>query len=202
VSSLRPYEPGDLADVYNICVKTGASGADATGKFSDDDLLPDIYAGPYVRLQPEFAFVVDGDDRVAGYVVAAADTPSFVQRYREEWLPGFAAKYSLVEPACSLEERVISIGHHPESMLNAGLDDYPAHLHIDLLPEVQGQGLGRLLIRTLLEALGDAGVKGVHLGVGPKNLEARAFYARLGFRPLPSDPSNDSVLGISTSATV
>jgi len=198
----RPYQPADLADVHNICVKTGASGEDATGKFSNDDLLPDIYVGPYVRLQPEFAFVVEGADRVAGYIVAAADTRSFVERYRDEWLPGFAAKYSLVEPACSLEARVINIGHHPESMLNAGLDDYPAHLHIDLLPEVQGQGIGRLLIRTLLGTLGDAGVTGVHLGVGPKNLKARAFYARLGFRPFPSDPSNYSVLGISTSATV
>ena len=32
-------------------------------------------------------------------------------------------------------------------------DEYPAHLHIDLLPETQGQGLGRRLIETLVDAL-------------------------------------------------
>ena len=39
-------------------------------------------------------------------------------------------------------------------------EDYPAHLHIDLLPEVQGQGWGRLLIATLVDALRERGVAG------------------------------------------
>lgn len=202
MTTVRRYRPGDLADVYDICVRTGASGQDATGRFSSDDLLPDIYAGPYVSLEPELAFVIDGGERVAGYVVAAADTCSFVERYRAQWLPGFAAKYPLVEPALSLEERVIRIGHNPQSMLNDDLRDYPAHLHIDLLPQVQGQGFGRLLMRTVLGALRERGAAGVHLGLGPSNLSAGAFYARLGFRPLPCDPTNYYLLGMSTSATV
>ena len=198
----RLYQPPDLADVYNICVKTGANGEDSTGQFSNDDLLPDIYAGPYVTLQPDLAFVVEKGDRVAGYIVATADTRAFVDRYRAVWLPGFAAKYSLVEPSISAEEGLIKMGYNPEYMLSAGLADFPAHLHIDLLPEVQGQGLGRLLVRTLLDALRSRNVAGVQLGVGMENLKARAFYARLGFLPLPSDPSNFSNLGISTSAEV
>ena len=199
---VRLYQPPDLADVYNICVKTGANGGDSTGQFSNDDLLPDVYAGPYVTLQPDLAFVVETGDRVAGYIVAAADTRSFVDRYRDVWLPGFAAKYPLVESSISAEQRMIRMGYNPEYMLSAGLQDYPAHLHIDLLPEVQGQGFGRLLVRTLLDALRSRSVAGVQLGVGGENLKARAFYARLGFLPLPSDPSNHSNLGISTSATV
>ncbi len=34
---------------------------------------------------------------------------------------------------------------HPERMLIPELADYPAHLHIRLLPEFQGQGWGRQL---------------------------------------------------------
>lgn len=199
---VRLYRPPDFADVYNICVKTGANGEDATGQFSNDDLLPDIYVGPYVTLQPDLAFVVEKGYRVVGYIVATADTRIFVDRYRDEWLPGFAAKYSLVEPSISVEERMIRKGYNPESMLSASLQDYPAHLHVDLLPEVQGHGLGRLLIQTVLDALRSRSAAGVQLGVGIENLKARAFYARLGFLPLPSDPSNYSILGISTRATV
>jgi hypothetical protein len=48
VNVVRLYQPPDLADVYNICVKTGANGEDSTGQFSNDDLLPDIYAQCHV----------------------------------------------------------------------------------------------------------------------------------------------------------
>lgn len=199
---IRPYQPADLAAVYDICVKTGASGADATGRFRDDDLLPDIYVGPYVRLEPESAWVVISRERVAGYIIATANTRSFVQCYRENWLPRFAVKYPLVEPPVTSNDRLVKIGHTPESMIGPDIDDYPAHLHIDLLPEVQGMGVGRRLVRTLLVALNGRGVQGVQLGVGENNLEARAFYKRLGFRPLPAEPENESCLGIRTDAIV
>lgn len=64
--------------------------------------------------------------------------------------------------------------------------EYPAHLHIDLLPVVQGGGVGRRLIATLLDELRRRGVRGVHLGVDPQNVGAAAFYERLGFERLPS----------------
>jgi ribosomal protein S18 acetylase RimI-like enzyme len=65
-------------------------------------------------------------------------------------------------------------------------ETYPAHLHIDLLPEAQGQGLGRLLIATLIEALRAEGVSGLHLVASADNTGAIAFYPRVGFAPLPS----------------
>ena len=68
----------------------------------------------------------------------------------------------------------------------AELADYPAHLHIDLLPELQGLGFGRRLIDTLRAALAARGVAAVHLGMDAANTGARAFYARLGFHELPS----------------
>ncbi len=54
-------------------------------------------------------------------------------------------------------------------MLIAEVDDYPAHLHIDLLPELQGQGFGRRLIDTLRGALAERGVAAVHLGMDAAN---------------------------------
>jgi GNAT superfamily N-acetyltransferase len=106
-----------------------------------------------------------------------------------------------VATATSSDE-IIQVGMHPERMMIPEIDEFPAHLHIDLLPELQGQGVGRRLIRALLGELAERGVPGVHLGVSPRNTGARAFYSRLGFRPLPSDDGAGVLLGIRTDAVV
>jgi ribosomal protein S18 acetylase RimI-like enzyme len=207
VPEIRKYRPSDRTDVAEICLKTGDSGADATGMYVSDDLLADIYVLPYVELEPDLAFVVDTGERVAGYLVAAADTRSFIDRFRAQWLPGFTAKYSPSTPSAQVatatsSDEIIQVGMHPERMMIPEIDEFPAHLHIDLLPELQGQGVGRRLIRALLAELAERGVPGVHLGVSPRNTGAKAFYSRLGFRPLPSDDGAGGLLGIRTDAVV
>lgn len=187
---IRPYHPADRADVYDVCVRTGAAGQDASGLYSTDDLLPDVFAGPYIDLEPESAWVVDDGSRVVGYIVAAADTRAFVDLYRERWLPSFAAKYAA---GSAVDEPIIQMGLDPERMLLPELSAYPAHLHIDLLPQAQGHGLGRALIATLRADLHHRGILGLHLMVDPANTSARAFYDRIGFVELPS-----GALGIST----
>jgi len=200
LADIRPYRPSDRDDVYEICVKTGRSGTDATGWLDTDDLLPDIYALPYVDLEPDFAFVADVDGRARGYILGVPDTAAFVDEVRREWLPDFDAKYPLTGDDTPTQ-RFIRDGRNPERMLIPELAEYPAHLHIDLLPELQGQGLGRTLMRTLISRLNAAGVPGVWLGYGADNVGAGAFYRRLGFTPLPSS-TDGTVVGLRTDVEV
>jgi ribosomal protein S18 acetylase RimI-like enzyme len=192
---VRPYQPGDHDAVYEVCVRTGDVGRDARGKYSSDDLLPDIYAGPYLYLEPDLAFVLDDGGRAVGYVIGTAATGAFVRRYREEWLPALAGRYQ--EPAGRLgsaEDEGLARLYRPERMLVAGLAGYPAHLHIDLLPAYQRSGCGRRLIETFVAAAARAGATGVHVAVGPTNTGAQAFYQRVGFAPVPvGDPNNRSL---------
>jgi ribosomal protein S18 acetylase RimI-like enzyme len=197
MTRIRPFRASDRADVAEICLRTGDSGRDATGMHGSDELLADIFVLPYVELEPATSFVVDTGERVSGYVVSAPDTRDFVARYRNEWLPAFAEKYRDLEPSLILE-----LGLNPDRMIIDELDEYPAHLHIDLLPELQGQGMGRVLMRTLLAALHDAGVPGVYLEMSPTNTGAAAFYKKLGFTPLLSDSGDGTRLGIRTDAVV
>ena len=185
MADIRPYRPSDRDAIYEICLGTGRSGKDATGWLENDDVLPDIYALPYVDLAPETAFVVDVAGRARGYILGVADTGAFVDRLRSEWLPGFEAKYPLTGED-SPTQRFVRDGRRPERMLIPELDEYPAHLHIDLLPDLQGQGLGRMLVRTLTTELRSRGVPGLWLEYGADNVGAGAFYRRLGFAPLPS----------------
>ncbi len=49
---IRPYREADLGAVYDVCVRTADAGADADadarGKYCSDDLMPDLFAGPYL----------------------------------------------------------------------------------------------------------------------------------------------------------
>jgi ribosomal protein S18 acetylase RimI-like enzyme len=192
---IRPYRATDYDAVSSVCLLTAAGGEDATGQHVSDDLMPDIFARPYVLLEPEWAFVVD-DGSVRGYILCAPNTRDFVARYRSEWLPGFAQRYEHIEPPVTHDEVIRHLGFWPERMLIPEVDEFPAHLHIDLLPELQGRGLGRALIDTLAGALRSAGTHGLHLTMDPANTSARAFYDRLGFEELPSSTAAEPVLGL------
>lgn len=189
---IRAYRAEDRAALAEICVRTGAAGADARGRYSDDALLAEVYCLPYLELEPSLAFVLERDGRPAGYVIGTADTRDFVERYRSAWLPAFARRWRASGP----DADVVRAGLHPSAMLIPELAAYPAHLHIDLLPETQGSGSGRRLIETFCAAVAARGAPGVHLGVDAANTNAVAFYRHLGFTELPSSRPDALRLGL------
>lgn len=210
---IRRYRAPDRDGVAEVCLRTAAGGGDATGVYSDDALMPEVFALPYVEFAPELAFVVvdpsadtgqhAGGERVLGYVLGVADTRAFVEWWKREWSHGFRERHPAPGPPTGhdpafTEQQLLAAGTDPERMLIAEVDEYPAHLHIDLLPELQGQGFGRRLIDTLRAALAERGVPAVHLGMDAANAGARAFYDRLGFHELRSSTPDAPLLGIAT----
>jgi len=193
VTSIRPYRPEDRSAMFDICLKTADAGGDATGMFRDDDLWGLLFAVPYVERHPDLAWIVEADDgRAIGYIVATDDTDAFERWFRDEWWPRFAERFPRRDTPASPEEKMIEYGYRRGPGQNPNAEQYPAHLHIDLLPETQGQGLGRRLIETLFAELRSRGVKGLHLGMNPANVGAAAFYERLGMERLPSDEGSRS----------
>ena len=53
------------------------------------------FVGPYTTLSPELSFVLEDDDGVCGYVLAALDSKVFYQQFEKEWAPEVAPKYSV-----------------------------------------------------------------------------------------------------------
>ncbi len=152
--------------------------------------MPDLFAGPYVCLEPGFAFVLDHQGQPVGYVIGTPDTAAFVRAYRERWIPRLAGRYPIPpEPAVTADEKMLALHYWPERMLVPGLDGYPAHLHIDLLPGFQGAGYGRRLIEVFAQSVAQAGAAGIHVAVVTDNTRALGFYPRVGFEPLQvADP--------------
>ncbi|MGA1835794.1 N-acetyltransferase [Herbiconiux sp. 11R-BC] len=161
---VRPFDPAreaDRAAILDICLRTGDAGGDASALHPDPRELTDRYATPYLDEAPEWCFVAESAD--AG---TAARVVGYILGVPDT--AAFAAATGLRLPAVA--------GH-------------PAHLHVDLLPEAQGQGGGRMLMDALLARLTAAGIPGVHLVVDPRNTGALAFYPRLGFTELARTPT-------------
>ena len=188
---LRSYQPTDLEAVYDICLKTGDSGEDATHLYEDPKALGHLYAGPYVTLEPKLAFVLEDEAGVCGYILGAFYTESFYEALLSEWLPRL--QQDLPDPtgdpkSWSRTQKLYHTVHHPLETgyvaSHAALRPYPSHLHIDLLPRAQGRGQGTRLMHTLLDALRERGSPAVYLGMSSTNTRAEGFYKKLGFTEL------------------
>lgn len=183
---LRPYAPADAAALDEVCIRTGHHGGDATDIYEQPSLLCDLYLRPYLALEPALAFVAVQGDTPLGYIVGAADTRAFASRCESEWWPALRARHALpADDDNSPDAQLLRRLHEGLGMEALPfLHDYPAHLHIDLLPQAQGHGCGRRLMERLFAALRERGAPGVHLGVSALNERANAFYRRLGFESL------------------
>ena len=186
---IRPYRPGDLDDLYRICLLTADNGEDATSLYPDPRLPGHVFAAPYGVCEPSLAFVAEDAAGVGGYIVGARDSQDFERRLERDWWPRLRGSYPV--PAAdaprqelSREQRAASYIHHPLSTPDELNARYPSHLHIDLLPRLQGHGLGRGLINTFIAALRDQGSPGVHLHVSRHNPRAVEFYRHVGFTDL------------------
>lgn len=185
---IRPATAADTARLDEICLRTGDDGADATALYRHPDLVSAVYVRPYLTFAPDLAFVLaDADDAAAGYVLGVADTAAFEEACGRDWWPPLRARYAIgtADPG-SPDGGLLELIHHPERTPATVTDRFPAHLHVDLLPEAQGRGHGRMLVEHLFAELRVRHVSGVHLGVSPRNLRAVAFYRRLGFQPFDS----------------
>lgn len=168
----------DFSAVVEICKATAdPSYAPAL------ELVPYIYAIPYIRLCPESAFILDdGAGTPVGYIIGTPNTRTFVHLYRDIYLPSTSLPEPTTTPPTPLRKELEDQYRKPEGMIRDDIvDEFPAHLHIDILPSHQRHGWGGQLMERFLGALKESGVKGVHLAVGKDNVGAVRFYERCGF---------------------
>ncbi len=181
-TTIRPYAPPDEETLYEICLLTGDSGVDATPLYRDRRLLGEVYVGPYLRAPSALALVGADPAGVAGYVLGVPDTVAFEQWCEREWWPALRTRYPLgTFPDGTPDDRITRLIHTPPTASPDVVERYPAHLHIDLLPRLQGRGDGRRLLTALLDGLASMGAPGIHLGVSIVNERAIGFYKRMGF---------------------
>ena len=187
--SIRPYRASDREALGRVCVLTGDSGGDATGRFQSDLLLPAVYAFPYLDYAPHLAWVVESEGGPAGYILGVADVASFSRWWEEEWLGVLHQMFPRAETWPEADRTLLARAKNPQALVHEDAGAFPAEFHIDLLPEVQRRGLGRELVQRFAKEVCDRGASGIAIGVGAANLGARKFYERMGFDALGQEVS-------------
>lgn len=165
-----PYEEKYKEDARAICLAT--AGPNAYEPKSTRFLLS-TFCDYYLEHEAEHCLIaVDRDiDSAIGYVLCAPDFDKFKHIFRRDYYPRVKG--------CSFFDVLEAFG----SMVLPSFfkKNYPAHMHIDILPDYQGSGLGTRMTETLLNNLKADGISGIMLTVDTVNTGAIRFYKRLGF---------------------
>jgi GNAT superfamily N-acetyltransferase len=195
----RRFRQEDLSDIYAISVKTGDNGRDATALYDDPKLMGHIYSAPYVLLEPDLAIVVEHKDQVVGYVVGTLNTQNWEKRLELEWWPKLRNQYKAPDPAnrdnWTMDQIRIDRMHNPRLIDREISTQYPAHMHMNLLPIMQRRGIGTALLDKWLSIAIKDGDRSVHVGANPKNTAGIAFWQRSGFQTIRTGPEKTPQTG-------
>lgn len=193
---LRPANIADLPDLLRVCLETGDSGKDATHLHHLPDLVGDIYVAPYVLHQKDFAYALQADDQIVGYLLGVLDTRKFEKVLVAEYWPVTRAKYQQLNLEITPSDRDLLLELGKQGFSDQTLvTNYPSHLHIDIVESHQSAGYGKAMISYLLDELKAAGSIGVHLHMSASNDRARGFYKKFGFSEILEN-SDECIMGL------
>lgn len=147
-----PNRDGLAADLDRIFFTS--SGTQTFESHEQRAAFRERWLGRYLTHHPDWTFVaVSPDGQCVGYVIGSPDDPAQTARFDDI---GYFK----------------SIGHVTAR--------YPAQLHVNVLAEYRGTGLGSRLVAAFADQAKAQGLPGVHIvtGLGMRNAE---FYARNGF---------------------
>lgn len=187
---IRPFQPADIEAVHRICLLTGWRGQDATEYYSDPHLLGQFYAAPYLEQDRRLCLIATLDGEPAGYILGTDNSAAFRTWSELHWFPALRKRYPMPDPADSTAQAVlvrrVHAGYEPPHHSR----DYPGHLHIDLLPCLQGRGVGAQLMNRFFDLLRERRCPGVHLVVHAANTRAVSFYQKFGFHLVEGTPNH------------
>lgn len=169
---IRPYRQEDAARVRKICRETAGEGARTNEKTGA--MVLDTYCNYYIEHEPQNCFVADDSGEAVGYIICAENFADFRPVFYSEYLTAVRRRspaFSLAAWGSIWFERKYA-------------DEYPAHLHIDILDGYQRMGIGTRLMDALTAHLRSKGVAGVMLTVDADNEKGVSFYKKYGFTPL------------------
>jgi ribosomal protein S18 acetylase RimI-like enzyme len=189
---IRKYDRGNEPAIKEITYRTGFNGEDLTGRgfFDDKRLFFLMHTCYYTTYEPQHCFVaVDAQtDTVVGFIAGTPDTSAQKEAFRRRMPPRIMLRALFITSwryptTYRTWSRMRRMG---EKTANQGLEvralaGYPAHLHINVLPEHQRRGIGGRLIARFEEHMFNHGVRGLHLHTSNYNRRAIPFYRKTGF---------------------
>lgn len=186
---IRKYTASDESGVADLCYATGhqGEGLEGRGLFNDRYLFAMLFALYYARYEPEHCFVASDKDsgRITGYIFGTPDTITQEKRFARRMIWRIAAR-AILYSLWRYPESFRMVLHFQHVSASAPLPvevrrEYPAHLHINVLPGFHARGLGSALLLRFEEHMKVCGASGIHLITSEGNVKAVPFYRKHGY---------------------
>ena len=192
---IRTFGESDRAALSDLFGRAG-EGSPSGSLWGHEESEAAVYLTPYMDLEPDSLFIAVVDGALTGYLTGCLD--SFAFPSETERMEQAMRKYRLIFRARTAAFFArglfdVAISAIRRQRTAADFDDarWPAHLHINVLPQVRGTGVGRALMTRWFERLMESGSRGCHLQTLVENNRAVLFFERMGFErhgPTPLVP--------------
>ncbi len=185
---IRPYQFSDKKTVMQIAGDTAFFGRPLEAIFDDRRLFWDSFYEFFFRFQSNTCWVAERNGIIVGFLAGSPDATRQARVSTRHIYPVLlwnllTVRYHLgrktVKYVLGMVSQVIQ-GKIPA----ADLKIYPAHLHINVVEEARGGGIGRKLLETYHQQLQELNVPGVHLHTTDQNLAACRLYEKVGYQLL------------------
>lgn len=179
---IRNVKKTDEEALIDICFITGDTSLKRI--FPEPRLFSHFWCLYYLWYEPEYCFVAEDTEKnkVIGYIISTKDTIKQEKDFAEKMGPLVKNRMKEVKVRTLISKIYAHFIIHKSlsKKRRKMLEIYPAHLHINILPEYQRQGIGHRLMGTLEQHLIKNDIPGFHLEVGVKNDIGISFYKKFG----------------------
>jgi ribosomal protein S18 acetylase RimI-like enzyme len=185
---IRPYQEPDQAAVFQIAADTAFFGEPVEAFMEDRNLFNDSFTRYYTMFEAPFSWVAEGPDGVIGFLLGCADTSLRTKRWTNQIIHYVLG--GVIRGRYKIGRRTMGYalgnlaGYAMGDVPGVDLEEYPAHLHINMQAGSRGSGGGMRLMEAYLEQLRGQSVRGVQLETTNMNVAACYLYEKVGFRLL------------------
>ena len=183
---IRGYRATDRTAVDQIACDTADHGNPVERLFHDRRTVAELLVRYYAEYEPDCLWIAEKDGQVAGYLTGCMDTKRCNRIMGKRMIPKVTAG-ALWRGALLRAEtyRLLKSfwltyfkGGYP---IHVGLDEFPAHLHINIRDGFRQSGIGRRLVHRFQKQVSDAGIPGIHVLTLGHNDNGRRFFQAMGF---------------------
>lgn len=186
--TVRKYTEADLQGVRDIYGDDEFARPRLEQKFPRmKEYLADEVSYYYTHYEPESVFVAEVEGQIVGALLGAKDTPR-QEKYTAEKIKPYLRKRCLSGaygwPIWLYAAVLTDLAGRSLKTPEVDLRQYPAHLHIGILPAWRRKGIGVALMDRYAGYLRQNGIPGYHLYAASFHPLGVAFYRKLGLEDL------------------
>ena len=170
--------PADLHALGSVAYATAFFGEPADRFFPAPAMFVELWAGPY--LTHGHTVVARASDRIVGYCLGV-DRPGDYLLGLLRRLPGLLVAVARGRHGGWTRAAAFGLRALRHRRPGAPAARFPAHLHLALLPQARGEGLGRRLLEDYLARARARGVPGLQLATTDRHTAAVRLYRAVGF---------------------